>query len=135
MALYAAVRWIAVCTYVQQCKRVVLSAVVHELSRCLTIDLSLLGEPEPYYHSIMFPVMALLACRALKFDTEILLYRTQRVPLLSGIGKRTAYNLARMGAKVIMACRSLERGEKARQELEEEMRLVVVCVVHPTPVS
>eukprot|EP00752_Nemacystus_decipiens_P012085 g10715.t1 len=40
----------------------------------------------------------------------------------TGIGKRTAYNLARMGAKVIMACRSPERGEKARQELEQEMR-------------
>eukprot|EP00903_Cladosiphon_okamuranus_P008357 g8037.t1 len=40
----------------------------------------------------------------------------------TGIGKRTAYNLARMGAKVIMACRDLERGETARQELEKEMR-------------
>ncbi len=41
---------------------------------------------------------------------------------LTGIGKRTAFNLAKMGAKVIMACRSLERGEEARQELEGEMR-------------
>ncbi|CAM9656425.1 unnamed protein product, partial [Ectocarpus sp. 12 AP-2014] len=40
----------------------------------------------------------------------------------TGIGNRTAFNLAKAGAKVIMACRSLERGESARQQLEEEMR-------------
>ncbi|CAN0283970.1 unnamed protein product [Pylaiella littoralis] len=40
----------------------------------------------------------------------------------TGIGKRTAFNLAQAGAKVIMACRSLERGEKARRDLESEMR-------------
>lgn len=35
----------------------------------------------------------------------------------SGIGKDTVGALAGMGARVIMACRSLERGEAARQEI------------------
>ncbi len=35
----------------------------------------------------------------------------------SGIGKATALQLARLGAKVIMACRSTERGEQALQEI------------------
>lgn len=41
---------------------------------------------------------------------------------LLGIGKRTALHLARMGAKVIMACRSVQKGEDARAELEQEIR-------------
>lgn len=36
----------------------------------------------------------------------------------SGIGKETARGLARLGATVILACRSLERGEIARREIE-----------------
>lgn len=44
------------------------------------------------------------------------------IRLQTGIGKRTALHLARMGAKVIMACRSVERGEAARINMEEEIR-------------
>ncbi|CAN0057163.1 unnamed protein product [Ascophyllum nodosum] len=40
----------------------------------------------------------------------------------TGIGCRTALNLARLGAKVIMACRSVERGEEARAKMEAELR-------------
>ncbi|HCS41157.1 MAG TPA: short-chain dehydrogenase [Anaerolineaceae bacterium] len=36
----------------------------------------------------------------------------------SGIGKAAAIQLAKMGATVIMACRSLERGEKALEEVK-----------------
>ncbi|MFQ5911269.1 MAG: SDR family NAD(P)-dependent oxidoreductase, partial [Thermoplasmata archaeon] len=35
----------------------------------------------------------------------------------SGIGKVTARELARMGAIVIMVCRSRDRGERARKEI------------------
>ncbi|MFT5223507.1 MAG: retinol dehydrogenase-12 [Glaciecola sp.] len=35
----------------------------------------------------------------------------------SGIGKHTAQELARMGAKVVLACRSVERGQQAADEL------------------
>lgn len=47
-----------------------------------------------------------------------------RVPNSSpaGIGNRTALHLARMGAKVIMACRSVQRGEEARAKMEKEIR-------------
>ena len=38
----------------------------------------------------------------------------------SGIGKQIAANLAGMGAEVIMACRSVERGEAARAEIAAE---------------
>jgi NAD(P)-dependent dehydrogenase (short-subunit alcohol dehydrogenase family) len=37
----------------------------------------------------------------------------------AGIGKATAEELARLGARVILVCRSRERGEKARAEIEE----------------
>ena len=40
----------------------------------------------------------------------------------AGIGCRTALNLARLGAKVIMACRSVERGEETRAKMEAELR-------------
>lgn len=35
----------------------------------------------------------------------------------AGIGKQVARDLARMGASVVLACRSAERGETARQEI------------------
>ena len=38
----------------------------------------------------------------------------------SGIGKQTALGLARMGATVVMVCRSKERGEAARLEIRRE---------------
>jgi NAD(P)-dependent dehydrogenase (short-subunit alcohol dehydrogenase family) len=37
----------------------------------------------------------------------------------SGIGKETAIELAKMGANIIMVCRSRERGEKALEEIKE----------------
>lgn len=37
----------------------------------------------------------------------------------SGIGKATALGLARLGASVVLACRSMERGERAREEIQE----------------
>jgi NAD(P)-dependent dehydrogenase (short-subunit alcohol dehydrogenase family) len=36
----------------------------------------------------------------------------------SGIGKASAVQLASMGARVVMVCRSLERGERAKTEVE-----------------
>lgn len=38
----------------------------------------------------------------------------------TGIGKQTSLELARRGAHVVMACRSLERAEAARAEIERE---------------
>lgn len=38
----------------------------------------------------------------------------------SGIGKAAAIQLAKLGASVIMACRSMERGEKALEEVKEK---------------
>lgn len=38
----------------------------------------------------------------------------------SGIGKYTAISLAKKGAKIIMVCRSQERGEAARQDIIKE---------------
>lgn len=52
-----------------------------------------------------------------------LLFR--RPSALAGIGSRTAFHLARMGAKVIMACRSVERGEAARAKLQQELAATV----------
>jgi NAD(P)-dependent dehydrogenase (short-subunit alcohol dehydrogenase family) len=40
----------------------------------------------------------------------------------SGMGKETARELARMGAEVILACRSKERGEVAGNEIIETTR-------------
>ena len=37
----------------------------------------------------------------------------------SGMGKETARELARMGAEVVLGCRSVERGEAARQDIIE----------------
>lgn len=42
----------------------------------------------------------------------------------AGVGSRTAFHLARMGAKVIMACRSVERGEMARAKMEQELAIL-----------
>ncbi len=41
----------------------------------------------------------------------------------SGIGKETAREISRMGARVVMVCRSLERGEAARQEIFDETKV------------
>lgn len=38
----------------------------------------------------------------------------------TGIGKVAALELAQMGARVVMLCRSAERGERARQEIQEQ---------------
>jgi NAD(P)-dependent dehydrogenase (short-subunit alcohol dehydrogenase family) len=35
----------------------------------------------------------------------------------TGVGKETALELAKRGAKVYMACRDLQRGEEARKEI------------------
>ncbi|MEQ9317731.1 MAG: SDR family NAD(P)-dependent oxidoreductase, partial [Polyangiaceae bacterium] len=35
----------------------------------------------------------------------------------TGIGKETALDLARRGAKIVMVCRDRERGEAARREI------------------
>lgn len=43
----------------------------------------------------------------------------------AGIGSRTALHLAKMGATVVMACRSVQKGEEARAALEKEMRSVL----------
>lgn len=40
----------------------------------------------------------------------------------SGIGKATAFGLARMGATVILACRNAERAEAARQNITSQSR-------------
>jgi NAD(P)-dependent dehydrogenase (short-subunit alcohol dehydrogenase family) len=40
----------------------------------------------------------------------------------SGLGYESALALARVGAQVIMACRSLEKGETARREILERAR-------------
>ncbi|XP_063062753.1 retinol dehydrogenase 12 [Engraulis encrasicolus] len=38
----------------------------------------------------------------------------------TGIGKETARDLAKRGARIIMACRDMERGEAARKEIAED---------------
>ncbi|XP_062377522.1 retinol dehydrogenase 12 [Sardina pilchardus] len=38
----------------------------------------------------------------------------------TGIGKETARDLAKRGARIIMACRDLERGEEAREDIMED---------------
>lgn len=43
------------------------------------------------------------------------------LPPPPGIGSRIAFHLARMGAKVIMACRSMDRGEGARTKMTREL--------------
>lgn len=39
----------------------------------------------------------------------------------TGIGNRTAYHIAATGITLIMACRSMERGEEAKRNLEKEL--------------
>lgn len=39
----------------------------------------------------------------------------------TGIGKETAFRLAQMGADVVIACRSLKRGEEAAKEIDERV--------------
>jgi NAD(P)-dependent dehydrogenase (short-subunit alcohol dehydrogenase family) len=56
--------------------------------------------------------------------TEISVDLTNRTCLVTGatagIGKEVARNLARMGATVVLACRSLERGQAARDEIARD---------------
>ena len=47
----------------------------------------------------------------------------------SGMGKETARELARMGAHVILACRSTRRGEAARREIAETTYASAVTVM------
>ena len=47
----------------------------------------------------------------------------------SGMGKETARELARMGAEVVLGCRSTERGEAARQEIIESTGATAVTVM------
>jgi len=47
----------------------------------------------------------------------------------SGMGKETARELARMGAEVVLGCRSVERGEAARQEIIESTGAKAVTVL------
>jgi NAD(P)-dependent dehydrogenase (short-subunit alcohol dehydrogenase family) len=47
----------------------------------------------------------------------------------SGMGKETARELARMGATVILGCRSRERGEAARSEIVESTGATAVSVM------
>ena len=46
----------------------------------------------------------------------------------SGLGFHTARELARAGAQVMLACRSIERGEKAAQRIRDEQRGAQVFV-------
>lgn len=53
----------------------------------------------------------------------------------SGIGKETARDLARRGARVIMACRTLETANKARGEQTSNFNIFIIfrlcfCVVN-----
>jgi NAD(P)-dependent dehydrogenase (short-subunit alcohol dehydrogenase family) len=48
----------------------------------------------------------------------------------SGIGKASAEQLASMGAKVVMVCRSQERGEKAKREVETKSGNKSVELMH-----
>lgn len=51
--------------------------------------------------------------------------QTGRIVLItganSGLGKRTAQVLAEKGAHIVMACRNLEKGEQARQDILKEV--------------
>jgi NAD(P)-dependent dehydrogenase (short-subunit alcohol dehydrogenase family) len=47
----------------------------------------------------------------------------------SGTGKETARELARMGAEVILACRSTQRGEVARSEITEGTGVTALTVM------
>lgn len=47
----------------------------------------------------------------------------------SGMGKESARELTRMGAQVILGCRSLQRGEAARQEITDGMGTAAVTVM------
>ena len=48
----------------------------------------------------------------------------------SGIGKETAYELARRGAYVIMACRDIEKGKKARAEIKRKVPSADIVIKH-----
>lgn len=47
----------------------------------------------------------------------------------SGIGKATATSLARLGAEIIMLCRSLERGQTALEEIKRETQSTTLELV------
>ncbi len=46
---------------------------------------------------------------------------------IAGIGKATALGLAKRGARVVMACRSRERGEAARSEIARKTGARWIC--------
>lgn len=48
----------------------------------------------------------------------------------SGMGKETARELARMGAEVILGCRSTQRGEAARTEITDRTGAMAVTVMN-----
>ncbi|CAM9837576.1 unnamed protein product [Choristocarpus tenellus] len=79
------------------------------------------------WRAISFPPASLL-----RFATGFLTPKLPEVDLTdqvmivtgsnTGIGKQTALHLARMGATVVMACRSLERAIAAKAEIEATIR-------------
>jgi NAD(P)-dependent dehydrogenase (short-subunit alcohol dehydrogenase family) len=53
----------------------------------------------------------------------------------SGMGKETARELARMGADVLLGCRSTQRGELARAEIADSTGATAVSVMELDPLD